>query len=39
LLKDFSFSEVLLIGPRFGEVSNDSGFRCFNSTTDASSMQ
>jgi UDP-N-acetylmuramoyl-tripeptide--D-alanyl-D-alanine ligase len=35
LLKDFNFSEVLLIGPRFGEVSTDSGFRCFNSTNDA----
>jgi UDP-N-acetylmuramoyl-tripeptide--D-alanyl-D-alanine ligase len=35
LLKDFSFSEVLLIGPRFGEVSLDSGFRCFDSTDNA----
>ena len=32
LLKEFSFSEVLLIGPRFGEVSSDSGFLCFAST-------
>ena len=35
LLKDFSFSDVLLIGPRFGEVSSDSGFRCFDSTDNA----
>ena len=35
LLKDFSFSEVLLIGPRFGEVSSDSGFLCFDSTDNA----
>jgi UDP-N-acetylmuramoyl-tripeptide--D-alanyl-D-alanine ligase len=35
LLKDFSFSEVLLIGPRFGEVSSASRFRCFDSTDKA----
>jgi len=35
LLKDFSFSEVLLIGPRFGEVAQDSGFRCFDTTDNA----
>ena len=35
LLKGFSFSEVILIGPRFGEVSSDSGFRCFETTDNA----
>jgi UDP-N-acetylmuramoyl-tripeptide--D-alanyl-D-alanine ligase len=35
LVKDFSFSDVLLIGPHFGEVSSDSGYRCFNSTDNA----
>ena len=35
LLKAFSFSEVLLIGPRFGEVASDSGFRCFETTDNA----
>jgi UDP-N-acetylmuramoyl-tripeptide--D-alanyl-D-alanine ligase len=35
LLKEFSFTEVLLIGPRFGEVASDSGFRCFDTTDQA----
>jgi len=35
LLKDFNFSDVLLIGPRFFEVSSDSDFHCFNSTIEA----
>jgi UDP-N-acetylmuramoyl-tripeptide--D-alanyl-D-alanine ligase len=35
LLKDFNFSDVILIGPRFCEVSSDSGFRCFISTIEA----
>ena len=35
LLKDFDFSDVLLIGPRFCEAASDSGFHCFNSTTEA----
>jgi UDP-N-acetylmuramoyl-tripeptide--D-alanyl-D-alanine ligase len=35
LIKDFSFSDVLLIGPRFGEVAVDLGFHCFPTTNDA----
>ena len=35
LLKDFNFSDVILIGPRFKEASSDSGFHCFGSTDEA----
>jgi UDP-N-acetylmuramoyl-tripeptide--D-alanyl-D-alanine ligase len=35
LLKKFSFTDVMLIGPRFNEVSTGSGFRCFSSTDEA----
>jgi len=35
LLKDFNFSEVLLIGPRFFEVAAISGFHCFLTTQEA----
>ena len=35
LLKKFSFSDVMLIGPRFYEVSPGSGFRCFSTTAEA----
>ena len=35
LLKDINFSKVLLIGPRFEEVSTESGFMCFDSTDNA----
>jgi UDP-N-acetylmuramoyl-tripeptide--D-alanyl-D-alanine ligase len=35
LLKDFSFSDVLLIGPYFGEAAGDSGYRFFLTTDEA----
>lgn len=35
LLKKFNFTDVMLIGPRFSEVSSGSGFRCFSSTSEA----
>ena len=35
LLKKYKFSDVLLIGPRFSEVTYGTDFRCFSSTQEA----